>query len=166
MNQADGPDRAVLRGAMDMKSVNPRGGDFYDCLLTRFRKPVSMTRTGVDMTSEEVISPGVDKSSEGASMDKAEIERIRKMSPEEKEKMAKEYEYFHDRPLFTPEYRAKYMSHDHYNEEEEKEKEKNFNPSRQVKVVDEKGRTRILYRTWATGIIEKGDEERAKRPWL
>ena len=118
------------------------------------------------MTSEEAILLCVDKFPEGTPMDKAEIERIRKMSPEEKEKMAREYEYFHDRPLFTPEYYEKYMNHDHYNEEEEKELEKNFNPSRQVKVVDEKGRTRILYRSWGTGIVEKGDEERAKRPWL
>jgi len=50
--------------------------------------------------------------------------------------------------------------------ETEREKEASFDPARQIKVVDEQGRVRILYKSWASEVARKAREDEDKRSTL
>jgi hypothetical protein len=45
----------------------------------------------------------------------------------------------------------------------EREKESSFDPARQVKVVDEQGHVRILYKSWASEVARKAREDEEKQ---
>lgn len=48
----------------------------------------------------------------------------------------------------------------------ERERDASFDPARQIKVVDEQGHIRILYKSWASEITIKTREDEEKRPKL
>jgi hypothetical protein len=48
----------------------------------------------------------------------------------------------------------------------EKGQEAYFDPTRQIREVDELGNARILYKSWASEVARKAREEEEKRPWL